>query len=68
MARDRHYGLEIGDKVRYLAFSVESPVLEVIRFSPTDNNCAYVRLPNGKEMKVVAEWCVIEPPETPQNG
>ena len=68
MARDRHYGLEIGDKVRFRAFGIVSPVLEVVRFSPLDNNCAYVRYPDGREIKVVAEWCVIESPETSQNG
>lgn len=54
--RSRYYGLAIGDEVEERAFG-SSLRGTVIGFSPTDNNCAYLRLEDGTKHGSVAEYC-----------
>lgn len=57
-----HYGLKLGDRVAHTAFGA-TITGEVIELPPTDKNRARIRLDDGSETDVVAEWCnVVEPP------
>ena len=61
-----HYGLRLGDRVAHTAFGA-TITGEVIELPPTDNNRARVRMDDGQEIDVVAEWCRIiqAPSKTP---
>jgi hypothetical protein len=61
-----HYGLKLGDRVEHTAFGA-TIIGEVIDLPATDNNRARIRLDNGSETDVVAEWCRVmqAPNKTP---
>lgn len=52
--RTRHYGLNIGDIVSFL--DVDG---EIVEFSPTDNNKAYIKTKTGEVLDAVCEWCKV---------
>jgi len=52
----RNYGLEVGDRVRIEAFS-QSVTGEIIGLDGWDNNAGIMRTDDGREMKIVCEWC-----------
>lgn len=54
---DRHYGLEVTDRVGFRGLSGPIRYGEVVGFDFLDNNRATVRFDDGTEQEVVAEWC-----------
>ena len=53
-----HYGLKLGNRVEHTAFGQTIAGI-VITLPPSDNNRARIRLDNGTESDVVAEWCKV---------
>jgi len=55
--RNRYYGKRVGDTVEYSAFG-QVFQCEVIGYH-MDNNRIQVRLEDGTERGIVAEWCKV---------
>jgi len=57
--RNRHYGLRIGDRIKIEISGLPTREGDVVGFSLTDNNKAYIKYDDGKIVGWVAEWCTI---------
>ena len=51
----RHYGLEIGNKIKYGG----RKIYEVVEFSATDNNRCFAKDKDGKIHSLVCEVCEV---------
>jgi hypothetical protein len=58
---DRHYGLKVDDRVQFKGPGGVSVIGKVIALDSTDNNGGRIRLEDGRECKIVCEWCEVLP-------